>query len=79
VERRKRFWARKVAMRMTRARRFTTGSKGWANSRESANGRSMIIEVTSDEGTRKVSVSKQPLELVPPPTLPLQEATKTAS
>jgi hypothetical protein len=53
---------------MSRNRRFTTGSKGWANSRESANGRSVIIEVASDRGTKKMSVSKQPLELVPPPS-----------
>ena len=55
----------RVGSRMRKVR-FATGSRGWANSRESANGRALIIEVASASGTKKMAVRKDPLELVQP-------------
>lgn len=50
-------------------RKFQTGEKGWTSSRQSADGRSLIIEVPDSRGGKKqITVRREPLLLVPAPT-----------
>jgi hypothetical protein len=46
-------------------RRFHTGTKSWTSSRDSSDGKTVVIEVSTDSGTKTMSVRKEPLELIP--------------
>lgn len=45
-------------------RRYQTGSKEWKSVRETADGRNVVIEVSTSTGVKEMSVRREPLLLI---------------